>query len=83
MTWWGIILGPKGLQGIAFTWGLGLVTNSEAEVLAEFQGFRLLSIRTNVEVSIIGDSSFIIHVLQRSKVPTTPTGKDYTENQGK
>jgi len=53
----GIVLNPDENQE-DYEWGLGLVTNNQAEVLSLFQGIKLLDSGLIKNFLIIGDSIY-------------------------
>jgi len=59
----GILVGPNGLPGISFAWGLGIETNNKAEALALWQGLNQAIIHNIQDLVIIGDSWVIIQAL--------------------
>jgi ribonuclease HI len=65
----GIILDPERNEEIAFTWGLGETTNNQTKVLALLQGLMILKQRGINQISVIGDSTIIIHHMHYQTIP--------------
>ena len=59
----GILLDPGGNIEQSFAWGLGNITNNEAEWLALLQGLRILQAKNYRKVLIFGDSKHVISKL--------------------
>ena len=59
----GILLDPGGNIEQSFSWGLGNITNNEAEWLALLQGLQILQAKNYRKVLIFGDSKHVISKL--------------------
>ena len=59
----GILLDPGGNIEQSFAWGLGNITNNEAEWMALLQGLHILQAKNYRKVLIFGDSEHVISKL--------------------
>ena len=57
----GILLDPEGKIEQTFAWGLGFMTNNEAEWMALLQGLTILADSDLCKVAIFGDSRHVIY----------------------
>ena len=67
----GVIFGPDGDLNFTYSWNLGIYSNNMAEALALWQGLNQALLRGIQDLTIVGDSKLIIHLINTQNFPSS------------